>query len=181
MDGMPFVGRLTPDHERTFVATGLRKWGMTNGTAAARIIADAIAGTDDGWAEAFDATRKRPLKSVKDFAKENINVAKHLEELLLRSDEPFGRLHQPLRARSIALLHGLPPWPLDQGRIPFPGLSTMPGTTAVSTVATGFPSFLFPLPTGASTRGGPISFTNTENVSPVFQSGAPCAISVYPW
>ena len=78
MDGMPYVGRISSGHERTFVATGFRKWGMTNGTAAARIIADAIAGTPNEWAEAFDSTRIRPAQSVKEFAKENANTARHL-------------------------------------------------------------------------------------------------------
>ena len=78
MDGMPYVGRISSSHRRIFVATGFRKWGMTNGTAAARIIADAIAGVPNEWAEAFDSTRKRPTKSAKEFAKENVNVARHL-------------------------------------------------------------------------------------------------------
>jgi len=78
MDGMPYVGRITPSHERIFVATGYRKWGLTNGTAAARIITDAIAGRPNDWAGAFDSTRKRPVASAKEFAKENVNVARHL-------------------------------------------------------------------------------------------------------
>jgi glycine/D-amino acid oxidase-like deaminating enzyme/nitrite reductase/ring-hydroxylating ferredoxin subunit len=78
VDGMPYVGRLSEDHERVFVATGFRKWGMTNGTAAAAIISDAILGRENPWAEAFDSTRKRPRAAAKDFVKENLNVAKHL-------------------------------------------------------------------------------------------------------
>jgi glycine/D-amino acid oxidase-like deaminating enzyme/nitrite reductase/ring-hydroxylating ferredoxin subunit len=78
MDGVPFVGRLTDKHERTFVATAYRKWGMTNGTAAAMILTDAISGRDNPWAETFDSTRKRPLQAAKDFVRENVNVARHL-------------------------------------------------------------------------------------------------------
>jgi glycine/D-amino acid oxidase-like deaminating enzyme/nitrite reductase/ring-hydroxylating ferredoxin subunit len=78
VDGMPYIGRLTDDHQRVFVATGFRKWGMTNGTAAASMITDAIAGRDNPWAEAFDSTRIRPRAAAKDFVKENLNVAKHL-------------------------------------------------------------------------------------------------------
>jgi glycine/D-amino acid oxidase-like deaminating enzyme len=33
---IPYVGR-SPRITRTFVATGFKKWGMTNGTAAAMI------------------------------------------------------------------------------------------------------------------------------------------------
>lgn len=78
MDGIPFVGRASDDHQRVFVATAFRKWGMTNGTAAALMITDAIAGRENPWAETFDATRKRPLQAAKDFVKENVNVARHL-------------------------------------------------------------------------------------------------------
>lgn len=77
-DGMPYVGRLTKDNERVFVATGFRKWGMTNGTAAAMMITDAISGRDNPWAEAFDSTRVRPKQAAKEFVKENLNVASKL-------------------------------------------------------------------------------------------------------
>jgi glycine/D-amino acid oxidase-like deaminating enzyme/nitrite reductase/ring-hydroxylating ferredoxin subunit len=78
VDGLPYIGRLTSDHERVFAATGFRKWGMTNGTAAAAIITDAIMGRVNPWAEAFDSTRVKPRRAMKDFVKENANVAKHL-------------------------------------------------------------------------------------------------------
>ena len=56
-DRLPFIGRLTAGSDRVFVATGFAKWGMTNGTAAAMIIADHIADTPNPWAETFDSTR----------------------------------------------------------------------------------------------------------------------------
>jgi glycine/D-amino acid oxidase-like deaminating enzyme/nitrite reductase/ring-hydroxylating ferredoxin subunit len=80
MDGMPYVGHLTSDRERTFVATGFRKWGMTNATAAGMMISDEILGRENPWAFAFDATRVRPKQAAKDFVKENLNVAKELVE-----------------------------------------------------------------------------------------------------
>ena len=76
VDGIPYVGRLTSDHERVFVATGFRKWGMSNGTAAGMIIADAVAGRENPWAMAFDSTRIRLVQSAKKLLKENLNVAK---------------------------------------------------------------------------------------------------------
>ena len=93
VDGIPFVGRLTDEHNRVFVGTAYRKWGMTNGTAAAMMITDAIAGRDNPWAETFDATRKRPLQAAKDFVKENINVARHLYgDKLLASETTLEQL-----------------------------------------------------------------------------------------
>lgn len=77
VDGMPYVGALTPRDDRILVATGFRKWGMTNGTAAAQIIADAVLGRDNAWAGAFDATRLAPRASIFDFIRENVDVARH--------------------------------------------------------------------------------------------------------
>ncbi|MEY2425738.1 MAG: hypothetical protein QOI61_1310, partial [Actinomycetota bacterium] len=59
-DYVPFIGRLRPNFDCRFVATGFGKWGMTNGYVAARLIADAIAGTETSpWASTFDSTRLR--------------------------------------------------------------------------------------------------------------------------
>jgi glycine/D-amino acid oxidase-like deaminating enzyme/nitrite reductase/ring-hydroxylating ferredoxin subunit len=77
VDGYPYVGQLTAREERIFVATGFRKWGMTNGTAAARILADRILGRDNPWADAFDATRIAPGASASTFLLENLGVARH--------------------------------------------------------------------------------------------------------
>lgn len=61
-DGLPYVGPLTPDSRHAFVITGLRKWGLTNGTAAALILADLLNGTPNSWASFFDSNRAgRPV------------------------------------------------------------------------------------------------------------------------
>ncbi|HVL33956.1 MAG TPA: FAD-dependent oxidoreductase, partial [Actinomycetota bacterium] len=67
-DGIPYVGFMTDDTPHVFVATGFLKWGMTNGTAAAMMIADAIAGRENPWAKAFDSTRIRPAQSARKVA-----------------------------------------------------------------------------------------------------------------
>jgi glycine/D-amino acid oxidase-like deaminating enzyme/nitrite reductase/ring-hydroxylating ferredoxin subunit len=77
LDGLPYVGRITPREERVLVATGFRKWGMTNGTAAAEILADRILGRDNQGATAFDATRLAPRPSITAFLRENVAVAGH--------------------------------------------------------------------------------------------------------
>src|SRR4051794_24087243 len=77
IDSVPYVGRLLPFQRGIWVATGFLKWGLSNGTAAALILADLIAGRDNPWAGLFDATRIRPLASATEFVKENVNVAGH--------------------------------------------------------------------------------------------------------
>jgi glycine/D-amino acid oxidase-like deaminating enzyme/nitrite reductase/ring-hydroxylating ferredoxin subunit len=75
-DGLPFIGRLTPDAERIFVATGFGKWGMTNGTVAAMIITDLIQGVPNAWTETFDATRIPVKQEARGVLRENLDVAK---------------------------------------------------------------------------------------------------------
>ncbi|MDQ0769022.1 glycine/D-amino acid oxidase-like deaminating enzyme/nitrite reductase/ring-hydroxylating ferredoxin subunit [Pseudarthrobacter defluvii] len=57
LDGLPYVGPLTPESRHAFVITGLRKWGLTNGTAAALMLADLLNGTRNEWAALFDSNR----------------------------------------------------------------------------------------------------------------------------
>ncbi|WP_457950242.1 FAD-dependent oxidoreductase [Pseudarthrobacter sp. alpha12b] len=64
LDGLPYVGPLNPDSRHAFVITGLRKWGLTNGTAAALMLADLLNGTPNEWAALFDSNRAPSRASV---------------------------------------------------------------------------------------------------------------------
>ena len=74
-DGLPFIGRLDPRSDRILGATGFRKWGMTNGTAAGVLLADRVLGREHPLASAFDTTRVRPIAGAPTFLKANANVA----------------------------------------------------------------------------------------------------------
>ena len=60
VDGLPYVGLMSPEAEHIYVITGLRKWGLTNGTVAALILTDAIAGKENPWAAMFNSNRALP-------------------------------------------------------------------------------------------------------------------------
>jgi glycine/D-amino acid oxidase-like deaminating enzyme/nitrite reductase/ring-hydroxylating ferredoxin subunit len=60
-DGVPLIGRLTPDSGHSYLATGFGKWGMTTGTAAAMILTDAILGRDNPWTEVYEPSRSRQV------------------------------------------------------------------------------------------------------------------------
>jgi glycine/D-amino acid oxidase-like deaminating enzyme/nitrite reductase/ring-hydroxylating ferredoxin subunit len=70
-DGMPYVGALWPFSDRVLTATGLRKWGLAMGTAAARILADRTTGVENEWRSFFDPGRLPPLSSAPELAKHN--------------------------------------------------------------------------------------------------------------
>ena len=59
-DRVPFVGAL---EKNVYVATGFGGWGMTNGTAAALVIADLVNEGESPWQELFDPRRLK-LSSV---------------------------------------------------------------------------------------------------------------------
>jgi glycine/D-amino acid oxidase-like deaminating enzyme/nitrite reductase/ring-hydroxylating ferredoxin subunit len=73
LDGLPFVGR-PGGAGGTFVATGFGGWGMTNGTAAALAISDAIQGRSNLWAGIYDLERRSILASAGRFLTETANV-----------------------------------------------------------------------------------------------------------
>ena len=77
VDGIPYIGR-SPRTSRILVATGFKKWGMTGGTVAARLLSDRLAGRPNPTAPVFDATRVDAGPSLKTFLEENLDVARHL-------------------------------------------------------------------------------------------------------
>jgi glycine/D-amino acid oxidase-like deaminating enzyme/nitrite reductase/ring-hydroxylating ferredoxin subunit len=75
LDGVPYVGPITGRNDRVLVATGFRKWGMTNGTAASMILAGTVLGDVPPWAPVFDSTRANPRQSAASFVKAQADVA----------------------------------------------------------------------------------------------------------
>lgn len=57
VDGLPYVGLMSAEAKHVYVITGLRKWGLTNGTAAALILADTLTGQENPWATVFNSNR----------------------------------------------------------------------------------------------------------------------------
>jgi glycine/D-amino acid oxidase-like deaminating enzyme/nitrite reductase/ring-hydroxylating ferredoxin subunit len=75
MDEIPFAGHMTADRKNIFVATGFDKWGITNGTASAMLIADLITKGESPWEEVYSPSRFTPGASAKNFIIENADVA----------------------------------------------------------------------------------------------------------
>jgi Rieske Fe-S protein len=75
-DHIPYVGRMNDSSETTLVATGFNKWGMTNGTAAAIMLSDIVAGRENPWLDCFDSRRLGGAQSVKAIVQENLSVTR---------------------------------------------------------------------------------------------------------
>lgn len=69
-DGLPYIGRSA---EHQYTATGYGGNGMTFGTLAGVMIADAVAGRANPWADLFDPGRKALTRGVWDYVKENLD------------------------------------------------------------------------------------------------------------
>jgi glycine/D-amino acid oxidase-like deaminating enzyme/nitrite reductase/ring-hydroxylating ferredoxin subunit len=78
MDGLPFIGPIASGKPNLQVAVGFDAWGITQGTAAAEIIADLILGRVNEDAEVFDASRVRPLAGGRELISENLKAGARL-------------------------------------------------------------------------------------------------------
>lgn len=78
LDKVPYIGELSSLQPHVLVATGYRKWGMTNGTAAARLLADLVLQRPNRFKDLFSPSRFVADPSLKKFFMDNADVAKHL-------------------------------------------------------------------------------------------------------
>ena len=77
VDMLPYAGTARRSSEHVYTATGFGKWGMTNGTAGALVVSDAILGNDNEFESLFDPHRATVRASTKKFLEENGKVALH--------------------------------------------------------------------------------------------------------
>ena len=89
-DGLPYIGAMT-DHQ--YAATGFSGNGLTFGTLAAIMIADAIAGRRNPWSELFDPERPAIRRGLWDYVKENADYPYYMIR-----DRFAGVEGRPLRA-----------------------------------------------------------------------------------
>lgn len=80
VDRVPFVGSLAPHVDNVYVATGFGGWGLSNGTAAARILTDHILGRDNPWHEVYRPARLRFVASKGALLEHNRHAMEHFLE-----------------------------------------------------------------------------------------------------
>ncbi|KHE67768.1 FAD-dependent oxidoreductase [Halobacillus sp. BBL2006] len=90
LDKVPYIGPITKKNNRVLIATGFRKWGMTNGTLAAQLLSNYVLGEESLFHELFKPSRFKADPSMKQFLSQNFDVAVHLVEgkLELVGDRP---------------------------------------------------------------------------------------------
>jgi Rieske Fe-S protein len=95
LDGVPYIGALTPFEGRIHMATGFAKWGMTGGTAAALLLADLLQGRENAWAALFNPNRLNLRASVGRLVHENAVAAARFfgDRITQRGRRPIEDLH----------------------------------------------------------------------------------------
>lgn len=78
LDKLPYIGELTSGQPNILIATGFRKWGMSNGTAAALLFRDMILGKENTFEKLYTPSRFYAHPSLKNFLVENANVVGQL-------------------------------------------------------------------------------------------------------
>lgn len=78
LDKLPYIGEITKNTNSILIATGYRKWGMTNGITAALLLTDIILEKENPYKELFSPSRLYLEPAFASFITNNVDVAKHL-------------------------------------------------------------------------------------------------------
>lgn len=78
LDKLPYIGQYTSSSDNIFIATGYRKWGMTNGTIAGVILSDLITKGANPFADLYTPSRFHADPDIKRFIEHNADVAYQL-------------------------------------------------------------------------------------------------------
>lgn len=78
LDGVPYIGRISPSAERVFVATGFDGWGMSTGIVSSELITDLILGRPSPYEDLYNPNRFKPTASIGQLGENVVNATKHL-------------------------------------------------------------------------------------------------------
>ncbi|WP_218920169.1 FAD-dependent oxidoreductase [Chondromyces crocatus] len=84
VDGLGFIGADPGHSKNVYIATGDSGQGMTHGTIAGMLLSDLISGRENPWTSLYNP-RRRTLRAVGEYARENLKVARHYAEWLGRA------------------------------------------------------------------------------------------------
>jgi len=94
VDYMAFIGKNPGNNEHIYIATGDSGNGITHGTIAGILLTDLILGRKNRWSSLYDPSRIR-LRATREFARENLNVAKQYADYLHDGDVTDAESIQP--------------------------------------------------------------------------------------
>lgn len=77
-DSLPLIGRFSLWMQDVYVATGFRKWGMTNAMTAASFLSDRILGRPNEYDSIYSPQRLHPAAAAGPFLNDACSTAVHL-------------------------------------------------------------------------------------------------------
>ncbi|HHW73630.1 MAG TPA: FAD-dependent oxidoreductase [Firmicutes bacterium] len=75
LDELPYAGRLSPNSANVYVATGFRKWGISNGTASALLLKDLIVHGESPYEAVYDPARFKADPMIKSAVSVDVDIA----------------------------------------------------------------------------------------------------------
>lgn len=81
-DNLPYIGRFSGTSPNWFIASGFRKWGMTNSMVSAGLLSDLITGKSNPYEKLFSPSRFTPAASAGSFLKDSGKAVKTLAKEL---------------------------------------------------------------------------------------------------
>lgn len=87
-DEVPYAGRINKDNTNVYVATGFRKWGITNGTAAAILIKDLIVHGESPYEAVYNPDRFNIDPALQKSVLVNIDLARQAASGKLENISP---------------------------------------------------------------------------------------------
>jgi glycine/D-amino acid oxidase-like deaminating enzyme/nitrite reductase/ring-hydroxylating ferredoxin subunit len=83
-DILPYIGQHS---DKMYYMTGFSTDGLVYGALSARIVSDMILGRQNKWQDIFNSSRHTPLKSAKEFIKENAdNMVQYIKDIPWKVD-----------------------------------------------------------------------------------------------
>ena len=73
LDDISYIGQMTSDRQDLYIATGFRKWGMTNSTVSGMILRDLIVKGESPWQDVYSPSRFNTASAV-NFIVQNSDV-----------------------------------------------------------------------------------------------------------
>lgn len=74
LDKIPYIGKFSPTHSNIRVATGFRKWGMTNSFVSAKLFYDYVMNKGSKFAEIYSPSRFQFEPSISSLAENSSNM-----------------------------------------------------------------------------------------------------------
>lgn len=84
LDDIPYIGNFSKNTPNWYVATGFRKWGMTNSMVAAKLLADKILKKENEYERVFSPQRKLVSQARKNFLYDTVYSGIHLSKRVLK-------------------------------------------------------------------------------------------------